>query len=238
MKVEEQLNSLRLHGMYSQWIGLKESKGLQKLSLIEGMELLLHAESNERENRRMERLTKGANFRYQSSIQEISFTPERGEIKNIIHLLSSGEYIKKGETVLITGATGCGKSYIASALGHHACAQGFKTYYFNMQKLLIKLKLSRADGSLLKVQEKIAKANLLIIDDFGLAPLEGAARLDLLDIIEDRHRRGATVIASQLPVSSWYDIIGDSTIADAILDRLTASSNRIELKGKSLRKKL
>jgi DNA replication protein DnaC len=238
MKVEEQMSSLRLHGMQSQWTGLKESKGLQKLTLIEGTEMLLQAEIQERENRRMDRLTKGASFRYQASVQEISFTPERGQIQNTIHLLSSGEYIKSGETVLITGSTGCGKSYIASALGHHACAQGFKTYYYNMQKLLLKLKIARAEGSLLKLQEKIAKANLLIIDDFGLTPLEGASRMDLLDIIEDRHRRGATVIASQLPVASWYDVIGDGTIADAILDRVTANSNRIELKGKSLRKKL
>lgn len=237
MKVEEQLTNLRLHGMYQQWQGLKESKGLQKLTLMDGMEMLLQAELQQRESRKMERLTKNANFRYQSSLQEIAYPPERGSIQNTIQILSSCEYIRNGEAVLITGATGCGKSYIASALGYHACAMGFRTIYFNMQKLFMRMKVARAEGTLISLQEKISKINLLILDDFGLTAMDGQSRLDFLEIIEDRYKKNATIVASQLPVANWYDIIGDDTIADALLDRLTTHSSRIELKGQSMRKK-
>ena len=140
--------------------------------------------------------------------------------------------------VLITGATGCGKSFLASALGHHACSQGHKVAYYNLQKLLIKTKMSRIDGSIYKFFESLSKTDLLILDDFGLAHLEKQQQMDLMEIIEDRHAQKATIIASQLPVSSWYEIIGEETIADAILDRLVHTSHRIELKGESLRKKL
>lgn len=236
MKVEEQMITLRLHGMHSQWLGLKESRGLQQLNLLEGTEMLLQAEQQDRENRKMARLIKAARFRYQAALQEIAYLPERGLDSNVIPLLASGEYIKSGEAVLITGATGCGKSYIASALGYHACAQGYRTLYYNMQKLLLRLKIARAEGSILKLLNKLARTQLLIIDDFGLTPLKAQTRLDLLEIVEDRYRKNATIIVSQLPVGSWYDVIGDDTIADAILDRLTAHVHRIELKGQSLRK--
>ncbi len=149
-----------------------------------------------------------------------------------------GEYINKGESIIITGATGCGKSFIASAFGHHACSQGYKVAYFNLQKLLSKTKMSRVEGTIYKLMENIAKTNLLILDDFGLVNLVGQQQLDLMEIIEDRHGRSSTIIASQLPVASWFDVISEATIADAILDRLIHSSHRIELKGESLRKKL
>lgn len=236
MKIEEQLTRLRLHGMYNQWISLKESRGLQQLSFTEGVELLLQAEAEEREHRRMVRLTKAARFRYQASLEEVAYTPDRELDKNTMHLLASHQYIQQGESVLITGPTGCGKSYIASALGHHACAHGYKTAYYNMQKLLLELKIKRAEGSLLKFYEKLAKTNLLIIDDFGLSVLDTQSRLDVLELIEDRHGKQATVIASQLPVSDWYEIIGEDTIADAVLDRLTHKAHRLDLKGESLRK--
>jgi len=155
----------------------------------------------------------------------------------LISALATGEYLSKGESVLITGATGCGKSFLASALGHQACAQGYKVIYCNLQKMLLKAKMSRVEGTILKLFDNMAKSDLLIIDDFGLIHLEQQQQLDLMEIVEDRHGRVSTIIASQLPVSNWYDVIGEETIADAILDRLVHVSYRIELKGESLRKK-
>jgi len=156
----------------------------------------------------------------------------------VMATLAIGEYISKGEAVLITGATGCGKSFLASALGHQACALGFKVAYYNTQKLMMRMKLSRLDGTIIRFFEKLSKINLLILDDFGLTHLDGQQQLDLMEIIEDRHSKASTIIASQLPVGSWYDVIGEETLADAILDRLVHTAYRIEIKGDSLRKKL
>ena len=138
---------------------------------------------------------------------------------------------------LYCGESGCGKSFLASALGHQACAQGYKVAYYKMQKLLLKTKISRIEGTMVRLFENLSKTDLLILDDFGLTHLEQQQQLDLMEIIEDRHGKSSTMIASQLPVANWYDIIGEVTIADAILDRIVHTSYRIELKGESLRKK-
>jgi DNA replication protein DnaC len=238
MQIETQLGQLRLHGMNQSWKAMTETRQNNELSLTEGLEILLQAEQQERENRRFDRLQKVARFRYQASVEEIRFDASRGIDKALITRLATGEYLSKGESILITGATGCGKSFIASALGHQACAQGYKVVYFNTQKLLMKTKMSRAEGTIFKLFDYISKAALLILDDFGLTHLEHQQQLDLMEMIEDRHARSSTIIASQLPVSSWFDVIGEETIADAILDRLVHTSHRIELKGESLRKKL
>lgn len=238
MKLAKQLNELRLHGMHQSWQSLVETRRHHELTLEEGLEILLQAELQQRTNNRFERLRKTARFRYQASIEEIVFDASRGLDKSQVSQLVTGEYITKGEPVLITGATGCGKSFLASALGHNACAQGHKVAYYNVQKLLIKTKMARVDGTIYKLFEQLAKTDLLVMDDFGLTHLEKQQQLDLMEIIEDRHARKATIIASQLPVSSWYNIIGEETIADAILDRLVHTSHRIELKGESLRKKM
>ena len=237
-KIETQLSQLRLHGMNSSWQALLETKRHHELTLTDGLDILLQAEIQNRENKRFERLKKNAHFRYQASVEELYMDAARGVDKELISTLAMGDYITKGESVLITGATGCGKSFITSALGHHACAQGYKVAYFNIQKLLQKTKMARVEGTIYKLFSKILKANLLILDDFGLTHLERQQQLDLMEIIEDRHGKEATIIASQLPVASWFDIIGEATIADAILDRLVHTSYRIELKGESLRKKL
>lgn len=236
--IENQFKQLRLQGMYITWKALMETRQHHELSFVEGLEVLLQAESQDRTNRRFERLTKTARFRYQASIEELNFNTSRGINTSQVTELATGGYLAKGESVLITGSTGCGKSFLASALGHQACSQGSKVLYFNTQKLLMQTKMSRLDGSFLKFFEKLAKANLLILDDFGLSHLDKLQQIDLMEIIEDRHGQSSTIIASQLPVGSWYEIIGEATIADAILDRLVHTSHRIELKGESLRKKL
>jgi len=238
MQTLKQLTSLRLHGMARAWKNLQETRQLHETSLEEGVQLMLQNEDQERINRRFERLRRNARFRYQASLEELNPNSSRGLEKDLVNQLATGEYINQGQAVLITGATGCGKSFLASALGHHACAQGYKVSYYNLQKLLIKTKMARVDGSIYKVLEKISKTDLLIIDDFGLTHLEYQQQMDLMEIIEDRHAQKSTIIASQLPVASWYDVIGEETIADAILDRLVHSSFRVELKGDSLRKKL
>lgn len=237
MNIETQLRQLRLHGMSRSWTALMETRKHHELSFAEGMEVLLQAEEDERSGKRFERLQKNAHFRYQASVQELHMDASRGLDKSLISNLATGEYIAKGEAILISGATGTGKSFLASALGHHACSQGYKVAYYNLQKLLLKTKMSRIDGTIYKFFDKLSKAELLILDDFGLTHLEQQQRMDFMEIIEDRHASSATIIASQLPVANWYDIIGEETIADAILDRMVHTSYRIELKGESLRKK-
>lgn len=235
--IENQLSQLRLYGFKSSWQALLETKGTNDLSLTEGLEMLLQAEIQDRNNRRFDKLRKSAKFRYQASLEEIKYDTSRGLDKGVVTTLATGNYITNGESVLITGATGCGKSFISSALGHHACAQGYKVAYYNLQKLLQQTKIARLEGTIHQLFNKLSKTNLLILDDFGLINFEKQHQMDFMEIIEDRHARSATIIVSQLPVASWFDIIGEATIADAILDRLVHTSHRIELKGESLRKK-
>jgi len=234
---EQLMHQLRLHGMLASWQSLLESRTHQNLSLVEGLQHLLEAEQLDRGERRVQRLRKAAGFRYQASLEELTYTPSRGLEKNTVALLADGRYIDQGQAILITGPTGSGKSFLASALGHQACQLSYRVSYFNMQKLMQQLVLSRADGTILKLLSKIAKSQLLILDDFGLKPLDNQQRLDLLDIVEDRHQKMATIIVSQLPLANWYDVIGESTVADAILDRLIHTAHRVELSGESMRKK-
>ena len=157
--------------------------------------------------------------------------------KNLVHRLAEGDFIRKREDLFITGSTGTGKSYLASAIGYQACQQGFKVLYANTTKLMASLKMAKADGSVVKDLLRIEKQDLLILDDFGIQPLDQQSRASLLDIIEDRHGKRSTIITSQVPVSNWYDIIGEQTVADAILDRIVHQAIRVELKGESLRRK-
>ena len=236
-QIESQMKQLRLHGMVKSWEALQESRQLNNLSLQEGMEILLQSEGQERNNRRFKRLEYNAGFRYKASIEELRIAPERGLDQHLITSLATCSYIEKGESVLISGATGCGKSFRASALGHQACLLGYKVAYHNIQKLMLKIKMARLDGSIYKFFEKLAKTDLFILDDFGLTYLEKQQQIDFMEIIEDRHGRKSTIIASQLPVANWYDVIGEENIAEAILDRLVHSSYKIEIKGDSMRKK-
>lgn len=237
-QIETQMTRLKLHGMAKAWTALREARKNQSLSLTEGLELLLQSEELEKDNRRFKRLEHTAQFRYKASLEELRLDRTRGLDDLLLASLATGDYLTKGESVLITGATGCGKSFLASALGHQACLLGFKAAYFNTQKLMLKTKMSRLEGTAIKFFDRIAKTDLLILDDFGLTHLEKQHQLDLMELIEDRHGKKSTIIVSQLPVQSWYEVIGEETIADAILDRLLHSSYRIELTGDSLRKKM
>jgi DNA replication protein DnaC len=234
--IESQLSELRLSGMKKSWQAIVETRRQHDLNLVEGIEILLDAELIERGNRRTSRLTKNAAFRYQATIEQIRYDASRGLDKSLITSLSTGNFISEGSSVIITGATGCGKSYLASALGHQACMLGYKVAYYNVQKLMMKTRMARIDGSIYKFFDKTSKTDLLILDDFGLTHLEKQQQLDFMELIEDRHGSKATILASQLPLASWFDIIGEETIADAILDRLVHTSYKIELKGESLRK--
>lgn len=236
-QIKSQLCSLRLSGMASCWQMLEETRRTPELSLKDGMELLLQAESDQRNVNRYAKLLRNAGFRYNASIEELKADGARGMDRALIDRLAMGDYIRNGEAILITGSAGCGKSYLASALGNRACRQGYTVAYFNMQKLLMKLKVSRLDGSIIKLFDKLAKTDLLILDDFGLTTLQGQQQMDFMEIIEDRHAKKATIIASQLPVAKWFDIIGEETIADAILDRVVHTSYRFTLSGDSQRKK-
>jgi len=236
-QIETKLKQLRLKGMLRSWEAISETRRIHELAFSDGLEMLLQAEEDERSNNRFDRLLKNARFRYQSSLEELNYDPSRGLDKSLVTELATCQYIAKGESLVITGSTGCGKSFLASALGHQACSHGYSVMYFNSQKFMMRIKMARLEGSILKFFDKIAKTSLFIMDDFGLTNMEQQQQFDLMEIIEDRHGKKSTIIASQLPIASWYDIISEATIADAILDRLVHTSYRIELKGESLRRK-
>jgi DNA replication protein DnaC len=198
---------------------------------------LIDAEFIDRSHKRMMATIRAAKFRYQAAVEEIEYLPQRNLDKNTILRLADSSFIKRSENVLITGATGCGKSYIASAIGYQACQMGIRVAYFSMAKLLQRLQLAKADGTYMKELAKLEKIQLLILDDWGLQPLDPMTKLTLLQIIEDRHGRASTIITSQLPVVAWFDYLAEPTLADAILDRLMQQAHRIELKGESMRKR-
>ena len=231
------MRQMKLHGMVRAFLTSLESEKAESYTADELLSMLIDSEWDERYNRKMERSIKGASFRYKASIEQISFDDNRLADKNQILRLADCEFIKRKENILITGSTGVGKSYIASALGHQACAMGYKILYQHTSKLFARLKMAKADGSYLKEIAKMEKQDLLIIDDFGIQPLDTQSRASLMEIIEDRHGKASTLFTSQVPVNKWFEVIGEQTIADAILDRIVHNAHRVELKGESLRKK-
>jgi DNA replication protein DnaC len=232
----EKMKEMKLYGM-ARAMASAVDMGLADITPDEFVAHLVDAEYDDRYNRRLARLIKNARFRYRAQIEDIDFSLARGLDKNMVMRFSDCEFIKSKKNIIITGATGVGKSFIMTALGNQACIYGYRTLYFNAQKLFSSLKLAKADGSYISQMQKIEKANLLLLDDFGLEKLDTASRLMLLEILEDRHGLSSTIITSQFPVASWHEIIGDPTIADAICDRMVNSSYRIELAGESVRRK-
>lgn len=233
----EQMKELRLYGMHRAFNSSMQADSISYTS-DELIAYLLQSEYDDRQNRKVNRLTKAAKFRYKAHVEEINYTPDRNIDKNQVQRYASCDFITNNQNIIVTGSTGVGKSYLASAIGHQACSLGYKVLYFNMHKLLTKLKVSKADGSYMKEINRLEKQDLLILDDFGLKVLDSTNRHFLMEIIEDRHGKRSTIIASQLPVDEWHEIIGEQTIADAILDRLVHSAHRVKLEGESMRKKL
>ena len=232
----QKLQQMKFYGMARAFTNTMESGSKKQFTADELLSHLVDAEWDDRHNRKLTRLLKGARFRYKASFEEIDFKIKRNLDKNQVLRLSNCQWIESKKDCILTGPTGAGKSFIASALGHQACMYGFKVLYYPCSKLFAHLKLSRADGSYLKELTKILKMDVIILDDFGLEPLDAQNRLTLLEILEDRHGRKSSVFVSQLPVASWHEIIGDPTIADAICDRIIHNAHRIELKGDSVRK--
>ena len=233
----EKMRKMRFHGMYRAFKINMESGKQETYTSDELLAHLIEAEWDDRQNRSIEQKIKNARFRYKSAVEDIYYNEERNIDRNQVMRLASCDFIDKHENVLITGSTGIGKSYLASAIGYQACALGYKCFYQNVPKLFAKLKMTKADGSYLKEIAKIERQDLLILDDFGIQPFDAQSRSALMEIIEDRHGKTSLVITSQVPVNKWHEVIGEKTIADAILDRIIHDAHRMELKGESLRKK-
>ncbi|MBU2951211.1 IS21-like element helper ATPase IstB [Tamlana agarivorans] len=232
----EKLKQMRLGAMAQLHMQHIQDNRIENITADQYLALLIDHQWEDRQNRKIERLLKQANFKQQASLADVNYNQNRNLDKNMFARLSTLNFITRKENIILTGASGVGKSYLAQALGHQACMMEYKTIYTNTARLFNKLKLSKVDGTYLKELGKLIKVDLLILDDFGLQSFDNHAREALMDIIDDRHHKASTIIASQIPVSAWYDIIGEGTIADAILDRIVNSSHRIDLKGESLRK--
>lgn len=233
----DKMRQLRLYGMYDAFKTNLETTVKESLTADQFIALLVASEWDDRRNRYVERAIRLAGFRYKASLEQIDYAIDRGLEKNQVHRLAALDFVKEHKDVFITGSTGTGKSYLATALGYQACQSGYKVMYVNTAKLMGQLKLAKAKGTILAELKRIERADLLILDDFGLQPFDAQSRASLLDIIEDRHQKRSTVVTSQIPVKEWYDIIGEKTIADAILDRIVHHSLRVELYGESLRRR-
>lgn len=236
-EIIKELHLLKLPGMAGCWTSLDETHQLDKLSLRDGLELLVQAENEARHSNRITKLIKDAHFRDKACIEELDMDNARGIDAGEVARLGTCEYIKNGIPVLITGACGCGKSFLAAALGDKACRMGYHVCYYNMQKLLDAIKLARMEGHEMHFFDKLIKCDLLILDDFGMKKLEGQQQNDFEQIIDDRYNRKSLIIVSQLPIADWYDVINNELIAEACLDRIVHKAVRFELKGDSLRKK-
>jgi len=232
----EKLQALRLLGMLKALDEQQRMPEIEDLCFEERLGLLVDREVTERDNRRLSSRLRNAKLRLDAAVEDITYRPVRGLDKSLMLALSSCRWIDEHLNILITGATGVGKSYIACALAQKACREGHSVLYFRLPRLLQELGLARVDGRYGKLLATLAKTGVVVLDDLGLGPLTDEQRRDLLEMFDDRHGNRSTIVTSQLPVKHWHEALGDPTLADAILDRLVHNSHRIDLKGDSMRK--
>ena len=232
----EKLTELRLSGMKEALCEQQGMPDIEQLDFEERLGLLVDRELTAREDRRLKTRLRTARLRQQAAIEDLDYRHPRGLDKSLMRDLASCQWIRQHLNLLITGPTGVGKTWIACAIAHKACRSGFSAQYHRLSRLFDELSYAHADGRYPQLMKKLARTDLLLIDDWGLAKITAAQRRDLLEVLDDRHDRRSTLITSQLPVEHWHKIIGDPTFADAILDRLVHNAYRITLKGESMRK--
>jgi DNA replication protein DnaC len=232
----DKLNQMKLFGMVSELSRQINMPDISSLSFEERFSLLVDVEVTSRENRRLRRLLANAHLRENACIEDIDFRKDRGLDRGFILSLAACSWIEKHYNILITGPTGVGKTFIACALANAACRRGHPAIYYRSPRLLGELKMARADGSFVRLLARLAKTELLIIDDWGSGSLSDLEGRDMLEVIEDRYKVRSTIVVSQLPIDKWHDVIGNPTIADSILDRIVHNSYKIDLKGGSMRK--
>lgn len=230
------LYELRLPGMAAAFEEQQGMPDLTELAFEDRLALLLEREKTERADRRFQRLLGQAKLRLDAVPEDLDFRKTRGLDRSLVLRLLSCDWIRQGQSLLLTGPTGSGKSYLACALGHQACRHGLSVRYLRLSRLLGDLTLARADGSYAKLLQRLARTQLLILDDWGMAGLDDLGRRDLLEVLDDRYGRRATLVTSQIPVDDWHEIVGDATFGDAILDRLVHNAHRIPLNGGSMRR--
>lgn len=239
MLLEQTLNTLRhlkLTGMAQALEEQRSQPATQTLAFEERLGLLLDREMASRDSRRLTRLLQLARLKHDATLEDLRVSAARGLDRILVGRLATGDWIRHGQALIVTGATGTGKTWLACALGHEACRQGLTVRYIRAPRLFEELRVSHGDGSFTRRLQQLAKVDLLILDDWGLSPLTGADRNDLLEILDDRAATRATAITSQMPIAHWHEYLGDPTLADAILDRILHSAHKIELKGESMRK--
>ena len=232
----DQLKQLKLNGMSKAYEGSLSLPSKEQLTANELIARLAEAEIQYRAYQKTQMYLRLSKLRYDAVLEQVQCSSTRNLSRDQLLLLSDCSFIQRAQNILITGATGSGKSYLACALGRQACMMGYKVLYFGMNRFLEKIIQAKLDGTFLKLLNNLEKTHLIIFDDFGLNPIDSNVKLALLQLLEDRYERHATIITSQLPVSKWFEYIGEPTVADAIMDRLSANAHRCELKGESLRK--
>ena len=232
----DKLHALKLTGMAAALVDQSATPDITDLSFEERLGLLVDREMTERDNRRMSSRLRRAKLRHAAILEDIDYRNSRGLDKGLVQSLASCQWVKEHLNVLITGPTGVGKTWLACALAHKACREGYTAQYVRLTRLLRELTIAKGDGQYSKLLTSLAKVDVLILDDWGLMKLSAENRRDLLEVLEDRHGRRSTIATSQLPIEEWHGIIGDATLADAILDRLVHNAYKINLRGESMRK--